>query len=150
MKPSEIKVIKTKKTCFLLPGFRAFMFFGTLYCRKKDDIEVINRSHMIDSQLECHETIHIRQAEDCNDSWFRYYMLYIWQWICNLPLIFINPHAPYKFIPFEIEAYTYQNDINHPYGKCDAWRKYKKMPMKEKKEHAKKYYNTRKWTIKPL
>ena len=150
MKPSEIKTVKAKKAHFLLPGFRALMFLGTLYCRKKSDIDMINKSDAIDSQLKCHETIHVRQAENCKDSWVRYYAIYIWQWVCNLPLIFVDSHAPYKFTPFEIEAYTYQDGMTYPNGECDAWRKFKKLSMKERKEYAKKYYSTRRWPIKPL
>lgn len=148
MKPSKIEVIKAKKAHLLLPGFRAIMLFGILYCRKKSDIDSINKVDEIDSTLKSHETIHVRQAEDCKNSWFIYYMRYVWQWICNLPLIFIDSHAPYRFTPFEIEAYTYQSNWEYCKGKCDAWRRFRKLSIKEKKAYAKEYYRTHKWPIK--
>ena len=147
MKPNKIKIIRAKKAWFLLPGFRAIMLFGTLYCAKKHDVESINEKDIIDSRLKSHETIHVRQAENCNNSWFKYYMKYIWQWICNLPLIFIDSHAPYKFTPFEIEAYTYQDNWDYCKGRCDAWRTFNKLSLKQKKAYAKKYYKEKKWPI---
>ena len=117
-KPSSIKVIKA--TCpkiWLLPGFRAITFFGRIYTKTKADMCSINLNDNIDSNFKCHETIHVRQAEDTHNSWFLFYILYIWQWICNLPLITIHKRAPYRLISFEMEAF-----------------------FKEKRKIAKRYY----------
>jgi hypothetical protein len=144
-KPSEIKVVKAKKTKLLPKSFSAITWFGTIYSNNDKEIEALNRTDGIDSILECHETIHVRQAEGTNDSWFCYYLKYIWQWICNLPLIFISTNMPYKFIPFELEAYAFENDKEYAMkGDCNYWKKFNKLTLKEKKKYAKDYYQLRK------
>ena len=141
-KPSSIKVIKA--TCpkiWLLPGFRAITFFGRIYTKTKADMCSINLNDNIDSNFKCHETIHVRQAEDTHDSWFLFYILYIWQWICNLPLITIHKRAPYRLISFEMEAFFKENDWKYPMnGKVSLWRKFNALKLKEKRKIAKRYY----------
>ena len=105
MKPSKFITVKGRKAWFLLPGFSALTWKGYAYCKTQKEADKINSTDKIDSRLESHETIHIRQAESTHDSWFLFYTRYVWAYICNLPLIFINVYAPYKFMPFEIEAY---------------------------------------------
>jgi len=140
-KPSKIKCVSAKKGWFLLPFFSAITLFGVIYCKSQKRVDEINKSDNIDSQLESHETIHVRQAESTKDSWFVYYTKYIWQWIRNLPLITIHLFAPYMFIAFELEAYRYQGNFSYCLGKCENWKKYNKLSLKQKKELAKEYYN---------
>ena len=140
-KPSKIKCVSAKKGWFLLSNFSAITLFGVVYCKSQKRVDEINKSDNIDSQLESHETIHVRQAESTKDSWFIYYMKYIWQWIKNLPLIFVNLYAPYKFMGFELEAYRYQDDFRYCLGKCENWKKYNDLKLKQKRELAKKYYS---------
>jgi len=142
-KPSKIKAVKGKKAWILPSNIEAITLFGVVYCSSRAKADKINESEKIDSQLESHETIHVRQAESTKDSWFIYYMKYIWQWICNLPMIFINIHAPYKFISFEMEAYRYQDDWDYCLGKCENWKKYNKLTLKQKREFAKQYYDNK-------
>ncbi len=137
MKPSKIKSVSGKKAWFLLPNFEAITLCGVVYCSSRARADKINESDKIDSQLESHETIHVRQAESTKDSWFIYYMKYIWQWICNFPLIFVNLYAPYKFMPFELEAYRYQDEWDYCLGKCEKWKAYKTLTLKQKRSLAK-------------
>lgn len=141
MKPSEIKTVTAKKTVFLLPHFRALTWKGTVYCKYKSDVDSINKHDYIDSTLKSHETIHVRQAESMKDSWFRFYLKYIIEWICNLPLVFVNLYAPYRFMPIEMEAY--QNEKNWKYatnGAVCGWKELEKLTLKEKWKLAKKHY----------
>ena len=145
-RPSKIKTVSAKKAWFLPSGTLAITLFGVVYCKSRLRADEINKSDKIDSLLESHETIHVRQAESVHDSWILYYLKYIWQWLMNFPLIFINIHAPYKFIPFELEAYRYQDDWNYCLGICEKWKDYNKLKLKEKRAFAKEYYG---YTIKP-
>lgn len=139
-KPSEIKAIKAKMAYFLPSSFRAITLFGTAYCNEKRDVELINNSgDEIDSVLKCHETIHVRQAEEARDSWFIYYLNYVWQWICNLPLILYGWNMPYKFIPYELEAYANEDNFYYTCNVAEQWREFKKIPFKQKRKYVKEY-----------
>ena len=142
-KPSNIKCVSAKKAWFLPSNFSAITLFGVVYCASKVRADEINKTDNIDSQLESHETIHVRQAESTNDSWAQYYLKYVWQWILNFPLIFINIYAPYKFIAFELEAYANQDNWDYCLGKCEKWKKYNKLTIKQKRELAKQYYDNK-------
>lgn len=142
MKPSKIKSIKAKITWLLPSKFRAMTWKGVAYCAKEEDVKSINKTDRIDSQLKSHETIHLRQAQSTKDSWFLFYVRYIWEWICNLPLIFINLYAPYKFMPMEIEAYLNQDNWDYcPYNATYQWKEFEKLTLKKKRELAKEYYH---------
>ena len=145
MKPSKIISVTAKKAHFLLSGFRALTWKGVVYCKRNEDVNSINYSTEINSQLKSHETIHVRQAESTHDSWFMFYLRYVWEWICNLPLIFIDLHAPYKFMPMEIEAYLNQDNWDYcQNGAVYQWKGFEKiLSLKEKREMAKKYYGSK-------
>lgn len=144
MKPSKFNVIKAKKAWFLLPNFSALMWKGYAYCKRQSDADKINATDIVDSQLKSHETIHIRQAESTHNCWFTYYIRYIWEWICNLPLIFIDVNAPYKFTPMEMEAYLNQDDWDYcQHGATYQWKELEKLTLKKKREMAKKYYGSK-------
>lgn len=139
-RPSKIKAVTAKKAWFVPSNMVAITLFGVVYCRTQERADAINKSEKIDSQLESHETIHVRQAESTSDSWFLYYLKYIWQWLMNFPLIFINVSAPYKFISFEMEAYRYQDEWDYCLGKCEKWKEYNSLTLKQKREFAKEFY----------
>lgn len=144
MKPNEFKTVKGKKAWFILPNFRCFVWKGYAYCKSRKDADNLNKSDEIDSQLKSHETIHIRQAESTKNSWFRFYVRYLWDWIKNLPLIFVNFNAPYKFIPMELEAYLHQDEWNYcTNGAVYEWKEFEKISLKEKRKLAKEYYNSK-------
>jgi len=145
-RPSKIKIVSAKKAWLMLPNFSAITLFGIVYCKTKKMADEINKTDKIDSKLESHETIHVRQAESTKDSWVVYYLKYIWQWILNFPLIFVNLYAPYKFMPFELEAYANQDNWDYCLGKCEYWKKYNTLTLKQKKQFAKEYYS---YPIKP-
>lgn len=142
MKPNTINIPKAKKTIFLLPKFRAITWKGIIYCKRQYDVEQINKSDTIDSDFLAHETIHIRQAFSMNNSWIRFYLNYVFQYIKNIPLITINIHAPYKLIPTEIEAYLHESNWNYPMDNkplCQ-WKMFQKLTLKQKKYIARQYF----------
>lgn len=128
------------------------MLFGTLYTRSERVLDEINKTGGIDSSDENHEMIHVRQANATNDSWWRFYLLYIGMWIWNILLVFVNFHAPYKFIPFELEAYGNQYDMEYLNYRdvCEEWRMYRKLTMKERRMFAKMYYKEKRYTFPHL
>ena len=133
MKPSKIKSVRAKLTKLLPSAFSAITWKGTIYCITQSSVEAINKTDGIDSVLENHETIHVRQAESTKDSWFRFYLEYIWEWIKNLPLIFGGWFMPYYFMPMELEAYACQEIMNYTLnGPVTGWKKLKKLKIKEK------------------
>lgn len=142
MKPSKIKALKAKKALLLFPGIRALTWKGTVYCKRKSDIELINATDDITSDFECHELIHVRQAESTKDSWFRFYALYLWYWIINSPLVITGIRMPYYFIPFELEAMN--NEIFRKYptsGAVYQWKDFKRIKFKDKYKLARRYNN---------
>lgn len=144
MKPSEFKCVKGKKAWILPPNFRCFVWKGYAYCKTKNDADDLNKSDEIDSQLKSHETIHIRQAESTKDSWFRFYVTYVWEWIKNLPLIFVDIYAPYKFEPMEMEAYLQQDNWDYcKNGSVWLWKELEGIPLKTKRQWAKEYYQSK-------
>lgn len=150
--PKNTKEIKAKLNKFLCPyGFAAITLFGIIYVRKKEYLWKINRTNKIDSILENHEMIHIRQAWGTKNSWFIFYLLYIWQWICNLPLFIFGLKMPYRFIEFELEATC--NELNFSYNTENptyGWKKYKKLTFCDKWKMAKEFKKSKSFYFKPF
>lgn len=143
-RPSKIKTVKAKYTKLLPPYFAGITLFGTVYTNSKKLKTQTNASDEINSNFKSHETIHVRQAQGTHDSWLLFYIIYIWQWICNLPLIFIDLHAPYKFIPIELEAFHNERDWTYvDKGAAYEWKEFNKLTLKEKYKLAKAYYKQR-------
>ena len=143
MRPSKFSTVKAKKAWFLPSGFSALTWKGCVYCRSQKAADMINATDNIGSQLESHETIHVRQAETMNNSWFNFYAKYIWEWIKNLPLVFIDSKAPYKFMPIEMEAYLNQDDWEYcMHGLVYRWKEFEKLKLKDRKKLAKEYYGS--------
>jgi hypothetical protein len=141
MKPSKFITVRGKKAWFLPSGFSALTWKGYAYCKTRKQADIINSTEKIDSVLESHETIHVRQAESMKNSWLRFYAKYVLEWICNLPLITINLYAPYMFMPIEMEAYLNQNNWDYcMHGPTYQWKEFEKLTLKEKRKLAKEYY----------
>lgn len=79
-----------------------------------------------------HEKIHVMQAILCNDSWMRYYLSYLWQWLKHG--ITSPVSANYYINKYECEAYA--NEENFTYCQDYDTRCISKYRIK----HAKKLY----------
>ena len=140
MKPSKINVLKAKKALFLFSGFRALTWKGIAYCKKESDVILINSKDIIDSNFEAHEMTHVKQAESTHNSWFCFYVLYLWYWILNFPLFIYGAMMPYYFIPFELEAYNNETDWKYPAnGAVYQWKEFKKLSISKKLSLASVY-----------
>ena len=131
-------------TFWIRKGYEGLTFFGQILTPTQADADRFNSGY---NSLKNHEMIHLRQAQSCGDSWFRFYILYIWYWLKDSVHILIKPghlprHAAYLLNPFEIEAYAMMYDLDY-LSRCEGgaqmWRKYARMSLKERQ----KLYNHR-------
>ena len=71
-----------------------------------------------------HCTMPVYHCTDGIDTVEGFYMLYILEFLLAL-LYFCNWHKAYRNISFEVEAYTYQDDLNYlQHRKRFAWSKF--------------------------
>ena len=117
-------------TFWLRKGYEGLTFFGQILAPTQELADRFNGS--ADRALKNHEMIHLRQAQSCGDSWLRFYLLYIWYWLKGLRMNRQMKHAAYLLNPFEMEAYARMNDLDYLKGPATEWRRYAKMPLKER------------------
>ena len=120
---SDLEVVEMKH--FPFKGYKAMSWCG----------KIIHRvgTSKVDNITMNHEKIHVMQAFSCGDSWWKYYLLYIWEWLrCG----FMSPlSANYYVSKFESEAYANEADFDYCNSySLDSIEKYK-IP------NAKKKYN---------
>lgn len=136
-KPKDIIDIELKWNNILpLFGYFAMTLFGKMwiknsskptwerYIREGKTVFVTN-----------HEMIHVKQAVSTNNSWWKFYILYVWYWF---KAIFRGFKFAYKMNPFELEAYANENDLNytamHTHG-ATRWKEYKTISVKQRKRY---------------
>lgn len=117
-------------------GFAGLTFFGHILTPNQHEADQFNQH---DRAMKNHEMIHLRQAQSCGDSWWRFYLLYIWYWLKALPANRKLHHGAYLINPFELEAYRHMNDLdylNRVAGDLQSpateWRQYAKMSIDER------------------
>lgn len=128
-----LKIISNK----IIPFGRyvAITMFGRVFTRKsmKDLKKYLDTS--AGKRMIKHESIHVMQAKDECKSWIKFYVLYLWYFVKMLFWCF-KWDMSYKTIPFEIEAYKYQNTPE--YNKT-FWKSFKMSNKKRKKFYTDKY-----------
>ena len=140
VRPSRVVDMPAVVNTFWLPkGYEGLTFFGHILAPSQDEADRFNNGY---STMKNHEMIHLRQAQACGDSWLRFYLLYIWYWAKNgVSLMFCSSgsairrqmkHAAYLLNPFEMEAYARMNNLNYLKGDATEWRKYAKMPIRDR------------------
>lgn len=114
---------------WLREGYEALTFFGTILTHSPHEAHLMNSRY---DALKNHEMIHLRQAQSTGDSWWRFYLLYIWYWL-KLLVKTRRPRLAYVLNPFEIEAYRHMYDLDYlkPGRPTDGWRQYRNMTTKE-------------------
>ena len=131
VRPSKITDMPAVvNTFWLRKGYEGLTFFGHILAPTQELADRFNGS--ADRALKNHEMIHLRQAQSCGDSWLRFYLLYIWYWLTGLRMNRKMKHAAYLLNPFEMEAYARMNDLDYLKGPATEWRRYAKMPLKER------------------
>lgn len=144
-KPSTVKEIQIKWNNFLpFSGYFAMTLFGKMWVRKskKWKWETYIKYGLSDFILN-HEMIHVRQAVSTNNSWWKFYLLYVWEWIKANP-IFNGFNFAYKMNPFELEAYANERNLNYNIDNeiADQWKKFKNLKVKERKKLWKEFKQT--------
>jgi hypothetical protein len=138
VRPSKITDMPAVvNTFWLRKGYEGLTFFGHILAPTQELADRFNGS--ADRALKNHEMIHLRQAQSCGDSWFRFYLLYIWYWLTGLRMNRKMKHAAYLLNPFEMEAYARMNDLDYLKGPATEWRKYAKMKLKDRLKLYQKY-----------
>lgn len=132
-RPSRIKDMPAMTNTFLCrKGFSGITFFGRIYTNNQDVADSLNREYSV---MKNHEMIHLRQAQNTGNNWFRYYLLYIVQWLKGIRLDRKGGRLAYYLNPFEMEAYLNENDMHYldeaDNGTC-GWRKYCKMTFPDR------------------
>lgn len=145
-KPSNIEGIKVVFNLLLPIGhYFAMTFFGYMFIKKKSrdlwNWKIKTGQAKIDMN---HEMIHVKQAQSTGDSWLRFYLEYIFQWLRNNP--FLGLKFAYRMNPFEMEAYAKQTDLyyvkDNPQG-CVMWRMFKKLSVTMKRKLWAEYLEKR-------
>lgn len=138
VRPSKITDMPAVvNTFWLRKGYEGLTFFGHILAPTQELADRFNGS--ADRALKNHEMIHLRQAQSCDDSWIRFYLLYIWYWLTGLRMNRKMKHAAYLLNPFEMEAYARMNDLDYLKGPATEWRKYAKMKLKDRLKLYQKY-----------
>jgi hypothetical protein len=97
---------------FPFKGYRWLMWCGRMVCRADNEEKI--QKEMLTTKFAIsknHERIHLMQALTCNDSWVRYYLSYLWEW---LRIGFMSPlKANYYTSKYESEAYANEDDYDY-------------------------------------
>lgn len=133
-RPAKIGQMRAVLGGMLLPrSYAAMTFFGSILAHTQEEVDSINARPSI---LLNHEMIHLRQAQSVHNSWFCFYILYIWYYLRALPQNRHMRNAAYYLNPFEMEAYEHEYDRNYLEGctkGANGWRSYAKMTPKERR-----------------
>jgi len=141
LRPSKIADMPAIVNSFWMrKGYEGLTFFGTILTPTEDDAIRFNAGN---SAMKNHEMIHLRQAQNCHDSWVCFYLLYIWYWFRALPMNWKIKNGAYLLNPFEMEAYGRMYEMDYLERCADGareWRTYAKIPLKKRMELLKKIF----------
>ena len=135
---NEIDKIEIKWNNILpFPGYLAMTFFGKMWIRKSNKQKWQNYIKWGKSNIVLnHELIHVKQSISTNNSWWKFYLLYIWEWFKANPL-FNGFKFAYKMNPFELEAYANENDLDYNIVNKNGaiqWKQFKTISIKQRKQ----------------
>lgn len=122
-----LKIISNKIIPF--GKYVAITFFGRVYTKKSKDNLKTYLNSIAGIRMIKHESIHLMQAKQCK-TWLWFYILYLWYFI-KLYFCTLKWNVSYRTIPFEIEAYRFQDKPD--YNETN-WKKYI-MTNKERKQY---------------
>ena len=130
VRPSKVVDMPAVVNSFWMrKGFEGLTFFGQILTPSEETANLF----MVSPAMKNHEMIHLRQAQSCGDSWLRFYLLYIWYWLCALPANRKMKHGAYLLNPFEMEAYRHMNNLNYlANNEATEWCKYAKMKLRDR------------------
>lgn len=105
-----IRGVRCQHCKFLPPkGYRCITLFGIIFFRGTKQ-EMCNYFYSKIGAIGLnHERIHILQGEEL--GWIVFYTLYLWYYLKNR--FHCSHSVAYHLIPFELEAYDNQEDLNY-------------------------------------
>ena len=125
-------------TFWIKSGYTALTFFGAILTRSQSEADAMNGRL---TTLKNHEMIHLKQAQSLHNSWFLFYVRYIWYYVRAIPQNKYMRNAAYYLNPFEMEAYEHMYEKDY-LEKCkdgaNGWRVYAKMKPKARRELSKR------------
>ena len=78
VRPSKVQDMPAVVNSFWMrKGFEGLTFFGHILTPSQAEADLFGHHQ----EMKNHEMIHLRQAQSCGDSWWRFYLLYIWYWL---------------------------------------------------------------------
>ena len=118
---------------FCRKGYAAITMFGHIFTAEQHDADRLNTRL---TYTKHHEMIHLRQAQNTHNSWFRFYWLYLWYSFTALRYLRKTRNAPYYLNPFEMEAYAHTRDLSYADNCRDKgaseWRRFARMKLSER------------------
>ena len=134
VRPSLAKDMPAVRDGFWLGrGYAALTFFGFVVTHTQAEADHFNRLY---DELKNHEMIHLRQAQNCRDSWLLFYVRYLWYYLRALPYNRKLKNAAYKLNPFELEAYRHMDDLGYAdrcrEGGATEWREWARLSVGER------------------
>ena len=138
-RPSSVVDMPATVNRFLCrKGYTAITLFGRLFTREEASAAYLNKKY---GALKNHEMIHLRQAQDTGNSWYRFYWLYMWYSFKALRFFRRQKNAAYFLNPFEMEAFCHMYDLDYlekTGGKATEWRKFAKMSLATRLRYIRK------------
>lgn len=124
-RPTKIKELTVKYGIIPPKDYLAITFFGTMYINKKN--KDYWESYTYKEETMIHEGIHLKQAQN-DGTWFKFYCKYLWWWIKAIFLSGFKNNIAYYCIPYEVEAYMYEND---KYYNCSRSKAIQNIPIRD-------------------
>lgn len=117
-------------------GYKYMMWCGRMIYRASNEARILAEMELPSYRRSLtHETIHLRQAQQCG-SWAKYYWRYFCEWLKGNPIIHPASSAYYT-IPYEMEAYANEDNPDYPDGYTGEYLHCYK--IKKRKKTYKKY-----------
>lgn len=136
----KIDGVKIITNCWFAPKGYFMTFLGTIITRRDYSIIKHYFETYYGKETLNHEKIHIDQEKRVPLWYGTFYLLYVWYYLIAL-FRYFDHNLAYYSIPFEIEAYENQSNMNYLDNPTN-WKKYKKS-LKERKiwwtEYKKKH-----------
>ena len=140
VRPSRLSDMRAVKDAFWLKrDYAALTFFGHIITATQQEADAINGRY---DTLKNHEMIHLRQAQDCHDSWLLFYLRYGWYSLLALPQCRYMKDGAYLLNPFELEAYRHEEEMDYlQKHEATEWRKWAQLKPAERREKFYPQYN---------
>ncbi|MBR2103448.1 MAG: hypothetical protein IJ928_11985 [Prevotella sp.] len=129
---------------FCRKGYAAITLFGHIFTGEQHDADRMNKGYTFTKN---HEMIHLKQAQNTRNSWFLFYILYLWHSLLALRYFRKTKNAAYYLNPFEMEAYMHTRDLHYiencgDKGACQ-WRTFARMSLAERLQLVKEHHIVR-------